>query len=106
MTDKRVVLTTCRSLEQSRTIARALVERKLAACVNIVPQVESIYRWKENVETATEWLLVIKTTAGAFERLRDAIVELHSYDIPECIEIQITEGARDYLKWIDDSVPE
>ena len=69
MTDIRLVLTTCGSLEEARTIAHALVERELAACVNIVPQVESVYRWKGEVEAATEFLLMIKTTAGASEPL-------------------------------------
>jgi periplasmic divalent cation tolerance protein len=66
MTDKRLVLTTCGSLEEARGIAHALVERQLAACVNIVPQIESVYRWQGEIETATEWLLVIKTTADGF----------------------------------------
>ena len=104
MTDKRVVLTTCGSLEEARTIANALVERHLAACVNIIPQVESIYRWKGEVESASEWLLLIKTTAEAFPRLCDALAALHSYDLPECIEIAITDGSDAYLRWMEESV--
>jgi periplasmic divalent cation tolerance protein len=104
MTDKRLVLTTCASLEEARQIAQALVEKRLAACVNIVPQVESIYRWKGEVETSTESMLVIKTTQGAFERVRDAVRELHSYEVPECIEIAITSGSAAYLNWIGESV--
>jgi periplasmic divalent cation tolerance protein len=104
MTDKRVVLTTCGSPEEARRIAHELVERRLAACVNIVPQIESVYRWKGEVESATEWLLLIKTTAGAFELLRDAIVKLHSYAVPECIEIAIEDGSPAYLEWIANSV--
>ena len=104
MTNKRVVLSTCSSLEEARTIGCALVERHLAACVNIVPQVESIYRWKGELETATEFLLVIKTSSEAFDRLRDALRELHSYEVPECIEIAVTNGNAAYLQWIDESL--
>jgi periplasmic divalent cation tolerance protein len=104
MTDKRLVLTTCGSLEEARSIAQALVERQLAACVNIVPQVESVYRWQGEVETGTEFLLVIKTTAAAFVRLREALSTLHSYELPECIEIAIEAGSAEYLEWIGESV--
>jgi len=104
MTDKKLVLTTCGSLEEARTIAHALVERHLAACVNIAPQVESVYRWQGEVETATEWLLVIKTTADVFDRVRDALSELHSYELPECIQIDIEDGSAAYLEWIGQSV--
>ena len=104
MTDKRLVLTTCGSLEEARSIAHALVERQVAACVNIVSQIESIYRWEGKVETATEWLLVIKTTADAFHGLREALSELHSYELPECIEIAIEDGSAAYLEWIGESV--
>jgi periplasmic divalent cation tolerance protein len=104
MTDKRVVLTTCGSLEEARHIAHALVERRLAACVNIVPQVESTYRWKGEVETSPEVLLLIKTTAEAFDRLRTALVEMHSYEVPECVELTITDGTQAYLEWIGESV--
>jgi len=104
MTDNRLVLTTTASHEEAQKIARGLVERRLAACVNIVPKVQSIYRWQEKVEESEEWLLVIKTTQEAFERLRDAIVELHSYDVPEIICLVIEDGSRAYLQWIGDSV--
>jgi len=104
MTDKRVVLTTCGSPEEARRMARELVERRLAACVNIVPQIESVYLWKNEIETATEYLLMIKTTAAAFDRLRDAIRELHSYDLPECVQIVIEDGSAAYLDWIGESV--
>ena len=104
MTDKILVLTTASSKDEARKIARTLVERLLAACVNIVPQVGSIYRWEGEVEEAEEWLLIIKTTRTAFERVRDAIKELHSYDVPECVCVSIEEGSLEYLSWIGQSV--
>ncbi len=104
MTDKRIVLSTVGSEEEARKIARALVERRLAACVSIVPQVTSIYRWQESVEEAREWLLMVKTTAANFERVREAISDLHSYEVPECLCIKIEDGSAAYLQWIGDSV--
>jgi periplasmic divalent cation tolerance protein len=103
MTDKRLVLTTAGSEDEARKIAHALVDRRLAACVNIVPQVESIYRWQSKVESAREWLLVIKTTAEKFPAVRDAIRELHSYDLPECVAVEVADGSPAYLQWIADS---
>jgi periplasmic divalent cation tolerance protein len=104
MTDKRIVLSTAGSEDEARKIARELVERRLAACVNIIPQIESIYRWQGNVESAQEWLLLIKTTAERFAAVRDAIRELHSYELPECIAIKVEDGSEEYLKWIADAV--
>jgi periplasmic divalent cation tolerance protein len=108
MTDKKLVLklvlTTCACLEEARRIASTLVERQLAACVNIVPQIESVYRWQGKIDTATEMLLIIKTTSAAFDRLRGALIELHSYEVPECIEINIEDGNAAYLQWIGESV--
>jgi periplasmic divalent cation tolerance protein len=104
MTNKRIVLTTAGSEEEANKIARHLVERRAAACVNIVPQITSIYRWKNNVEEAREWLLIVKTTAAAFEEVRDAIAELHSYEVPECVCLTIEDGSPSYLEWIAESV--
>ena len=104
MSEARIVLTTTGSHDEARKIAHALVERRLAACVNIVPQIESVYRWQEKVETATEWLLLIKTQADLFDRVRDAVKELHSYDLPECIMLEVAAGSQEYLNWIAESV--
>ena len=104
MTDKRIVLTTAGSQDEARKIASALVERRLAACVNIVALVESVYRWQGKVENAQEWLLIIKTTAQAFSKVREAICELHSYDLPECVLLSIEDGSKAYLEWIAESV--
>jgi periplasmic divalent cation tolerance protein len=100
MTDARIILTTAGSQEEAGKIAYALVERRLAACVNIVPRIESVYRWQGKVESATEWLLVIKTQTDLFERVRDAIKELHSYDLPECVMLEVSAGTQEYLDWI------
>ena len=104
MSEQNIVLTTAGSQEEARQIAQALVERRLAACVNILPSVESVYRWKDKVETAQEWMLVVKTTGSAFDQVRTLIGELHSYELPECVLLAIENGSAEYLKWITDSV--
>ena len=104
MTDKRIALTTAGSEEEAQKIARHLVENRMAACVNIVPQILSVYRWQGKVEEAREWLLLIKTTADAFEKVSEAIAECHSYELPECVCLSIEDGSPTYLQWIADSV--
>ena len=104
MTDKRIVLSTAGSEEEARRIAQALVERSLAACVNIVGPIQSVYRWKGALERAPEHLLIIKTTAAAFPRVCDAIRELHSYALPECVMLAIEAGSEEYMKWIGEAV--
>ena len=104
MTDKKLVLTTAGSQQEAQQIARTLVDGRLAACVNIIPQIQSIYRWQGKVEDAQEWLLLIKTTNQAFEHVRDAIRELHSYELPECISLSVEDGSAAYLNWISESV--
>jgi periplasmic divalent cation tolerance protein len=104
MTDKRIVLTTAGSPEEARRIAHGLVERRLAACVNVSSPVQSVYRWKGEVETAQEFQLIIKTTQAAFPRLRQALAELHSYELPECVSIAVEDGTPEYLSWIGESV--
>jgi len=104
MTDKRIVLTTAGSIEEAQRIAAALVEQRLAACVNILPGVESGFRWQGKIDRTSEWLMIIKTKAEAFERVRDAIQKLHSYDVPEIISLEIDDGSAAYLQWIDETV--
>lgn len=104
MTDKRIVLSTAGSEDEARNLARHLVEHQLAACVNIVPQIESIYRWQGKMESSQEWLLLIKTTTNKFPAVRDAIRELHSYELPECVALSIEDGSPEYLQWLSDSV--
>jgi periplasmic divalent cation tolerance protein len=105
MTDKIVVLVTCGSAKEARKIARALVERRLAACGNILEApVRSIYRWKGKVESAKEHLLIIKTSRQRFAALRDTVKRLHSYDVPEIIALPIADGSAEYLTWIRECV--
>lgn len=104
MSNKRLVVTTAGSQDEARRIAHALVDRRLAACVNIIPAIESIYRWQGKIERAQEWMLVIKTDEACAVRARDAIAELHSYDLPECIEFAIDAGSQPYLDWISESL--
>jgi periplasmic divalent cation tolerance protein len=103
MTNARIVLTTAGSADEARKIAQALVDRRLAACVNIVPQIESVYRWRGKVESAFECLLLIKTKTGAFEGVRATIEALHSYEVPECIMLEAEAGNQEYLDWIEQS---
>jgi periplasmic divalent cation tolerance protein len=105
MTNKIVVLVTCGSAKEARKIARAVVEQRIAACANILASpVQSVYRWKGRVESATEFLLIIKTTQARFAKLKAEVKRLHSYDIPEIIAVSIARGAANYLTWISDSV--
>jgi periplasmic divalent cation tolerance protein len=104
MTDKRIVLCTAGSEDEARKIARHLVEHRLAACVNIVSRIESVYRWQDQVELSQEWLLLIKTSVEKFSVVRDAIRELHSYELPECIMVSIEDGSAEYVAWIADSL--
>ena len=99
----RVVLVTCGSIAEARKVGRNVVERKLAACANIVPGVESIYRWKGKVERAREVLVVIKTTANRLPELEREVKRLHSYDVPEFIVLPIIAGSRKYLAWLQQS---
>ena len=105
MTDKFVVLVTCSTPAEAQRIARAVVNARLAACVNILPgAVQSIYRWKGKVESARERLLLIKTSRKRLVKLRSAVESLHSYDVPEFIAIPIAAGSPGYLSWIEDCV--
>src|SRR5690242_959888 len=104
MTGERVVLSTAGSQEEARRIARALVERSLAACVNVSGPIESTYRWQGAVETTTEYLLLIKTTGQAVAAVGDTIRQLHSYELPEVVVLAIEDGSREYLQWIEESV--
>jgi len=100
----RLVLCTCPNDVEALSIAQRLVEERLSACVNILPRLRSIYRWQGKVEQAEEYLLLIKTTSARFAFLRTRIQELHSYDTPEIIALDITEGSEKYLTWLEAQV--
>lgn len=100
MTDKIVVFCTCGSYEEAARLARMLVERRLAACVNIVPQVRSIFRWQGQIDDALESLLLIKTSHARFTELSEAIHRAHSSDVPEILALPAIAGSADYLAWI------
>jgi periplasmic divalent cation tolerance protein len=103
--NQRIVLVTCPSVLLARKIARAVVGKRLAACVNmILSPVESVYSWKGKVERAREYLLVTKTTAKRLAELEREVKRLHSYEVPEFIALPITEGSKKYLSWLRDSV--
>lgn len=105
MTDKLIVLVTCRSAKEAERIARSLVEMRLAACGNILRSpVRSIYRWKEKIESAREVLLLIKTSRRSFPELQAAVKRLHSYEVPEIIALPIAAGSKGYLSWLAESV--
>jgi len=98
-----VVFVTCGSEEEAVKIAHSLVEERLAACVNLIPQVRSVYRWEGKVLDEKEWILIIKTQKERFEELEKKVKSLHSYSVPEIIGLPIIEGASSYLKWIEET---
>ena len=100
----RVVLVTCPSVALARKIARAVVQKRLAACVNIVRSpVESFYTWKSKLESAREHLLLIKTTTVRLPQLEREVKRLHTYEVPEFIALPITDGSNDYLSWLTEA---
>jgi periplasmic divalent cation tolerance protein len=96
----RIVLVTCGSIGEARKIGRSVVEKKLAACANIVPGIESTYRWKGKVERAREVLVLMKTTASRLTQLEREVKRLHSYEVPGFIVLRIAAGSKEYLAWI------
>jgi len=100
MPDPIVAFVTCGSEEEALKIANALVEAHLAACVNLIAPIRSIYRWEGKIWDEKEWLLIIKTQKQRFEALEKRVRSLHSYSVPEIISLPITEGSSAYLNWI------
>lgn len=102
--DSIVILCTTNSQESALNIAQTLVKNKLCACVNIIPKVYSVYSWKDKIETDEEYLMLIKTKKDLFEQVNQKIQEIHPYEVPEVISLDITEGSKSYLDWIVSNV--
>lgn len=101
LTDKIVILSTCGSAEEAELVARTLLQEQLAACVNIVQGVRSLYRWKGAIEDSQEWLLIIKTRRDLVPGISEALRRVHTYEIPEVVAIPVVDGLAEYLEWID-----
>lgn len=95
-----IVLTTIGTATDGETLARTLVTERLAACVNLLPEMQSVYQWKGELAADRERQLIIKTTEGRLEALRERLHQLHPYDLPEFLVIAVTEGSPQYLQWL------
>lgn len=104
MSDAIVVFITAPTRDEARALADRLVETQLAACVQILPEMESVYRWQGKIERQPEHLLLVKTTADRFAELEKEVRAMHSYDTPEIVSFPITRGSADYLRWLEESV--
>jgi periplasmic divalent cation tolerance protein len=102
--DRIVVLIAAGSEEQARKIAELLVEEKQAACVNVVPRVDSLFRWKGKIDSARESLLLVKTRASLLPQIISLVEGIHSYEVPEIIALPIVGGSEEYLKWLDSAL--
>ena len=104
--DRIVVLITVGNKEEGHMIAELLVNQGKAACVNIVPRVDSFFRWEDKLDSAQESLLIVKTKSSLFPEIVELVRRVHSYDVPEIIALPIIGGSEDYLTWLDTSVGE
>jgi len=103
MTDAVLILTTWPAAQDPESLARTLVEQRLAACVNVLPPMQSIYRWNEAVETESERQLVIKTVTANVEAVRDSLKDLHPYEVPEFLVLPVAGASAMYLAWLEGS---
>jgi periplasmic divalent cation tolerance protein len=104
MSERLLVMTTVARAEDAEYLAREAVERRLAACVNLLPPMTSVYRWHGEVTRQEEHLVLFKTRADRFPALRDRLLEIHPYEVPEIVAVPIETGSDGYLKWLDDSL--
>jgi periplasmic divalent cation tolerance protein len=104
MSDYRVCLVTCVDVKEAKTMAKSLIKKRLAACVNLVPHVRSIYRWQGKIEESSEVLLLIKSKKSQFEALTEEVQSRHSYECPEIVSLPIQEGSKRYLDWVESSI--
>lgn len=102
--DHQLILSTCPDLDSARSIADILVDQRLAACVNIIPGLTSVYRWQGKTETSKECLLIIKSKRTAFNDLETTLKKAHPYELPEIVTVPITGGSAAYLAWIDQQI--
>ena len=102
--DFAIILTTVSTVEEGQSIANILVEKELAACVNIIPKISSVYRWEDQIQSESEVLLIIKTTKDLETKVYREVQNVHSYDIPELITLPITNGSEAYLDWMTNAV--
>jgi len=100
----QIIICTCPEEESATKLSRVLVEEQLAACVNILPKIKSVYRWQGKVEQDNEYLLLIKTLESKFQLVKTRIQVLHPYDVPEVIALNIQQGNKEYLDWISNSI--
>src|SRR5271157_2038733 len=100
MTGIIVILSTCATQEEAEKLARLLLDRRLAACVNVIPHIRSYYRWKGAIESADECLLVVKSSRELFGSIGAVLEKEHSYEVPELLALPVVEGATNYLNWL------
>ena len=104
--DYILVMSTVPSEDQGKEIARTLINEKLVPCVNIIPAVKSLYMWKNKLNEDDELILIMKSKASLFDKIKERILELHSYECPEIIALPIINGFESYLNWIDENTSE
>ena len=104
MTHHQLVLCTCPDTETAGRLAAELVERRLAACVNILPEVTSVYRWQGKIETESEVLLLVKTRSDRYQEVEKTLLERHPYELPEVVAVSLEQGLSGYLAWLDSAL--